>query len=210
MARWLDSIFGDGTIRPDGKAVQEALRSATEDFDFLCPNYIGIPLTPLLLYLRNRSGAATRLLLIAHAPGAYVLELALLRPLLRSGDVIIAPTNSARDIIEFLSPELAAYTRVVPHPMRPLPCLRVIRRPHLVSLTRMHASKLVHRQIEAMALLWTEAIRCETGTNASSGRRMQRLSAVPAYEDPRLRLANLLDSQRDAGEKDKKQRRSGC
>ncbi len=159
LAQWLGSLFSGEMIRPDEKAVHEMFRSATAGFDFLCPNYIGIPLTPLLLYLRNRSAAPIRLLLIAHAPGVYGLEWALLRPLLRSGDVIIAPTHSARDVIDFLSPELAAYTRVAPHPMRPLPFYRTSRRTHIVSLTRLQPSKLLHRQIEAMALLGKRGYR---------------------------------------------------
>src|SRR5215217_1987487 len=153
LAQWLDAIFGRQRILPNAKAVHKAFTSATSGFDFLCPNYLGIPLTPLLLYVRNQSRARIRLLLIAHAPGAYGLEWALLRPLLRSDDVIIAPTNSARDVIEFLIPELVKHTRVVPHPIAPLPPFRAHHRKHIVSLTRVHPSKLVHRQIEAMALL---------------------------------------------------------
>src|SRR6185503_3649643 len=121
LSQWLDSIFGKQRILPNHKAFHKAFTSATSGFDFLCPNYLGIPLAPLLIYLRNQSNSPIRLLLIAHAPGAYALEWALLRPLLRSDDVIIAPSNSAREVIEFLIPELAKHIRVVPHPVRPLP-----------------------------------------------------------------------------------------
>src|SRR5437899_7443997 len=121
LAQWLNSIFGNEPIRPDDRTTLRAFRSATREFDFVCPNYVAIPAAPLLLYLRNRSRAPIRLLLIAHAPGAYALEWTLLRPLLRNGDVIIAPSKSAKEAIGFLSLELAAYTRFVPHPMRPLP-----------------------------------------------------------------------------------------
>jgi glycosyltransferase involved in cell wall biosynthesis len=159
LADWLNSIFGCEELRPDRRSVQEAFLNATRDFQFLCPNYLAIPLAPLLLYLRNRSRSRIRLLLIAHAPGAYALEWALLRPLLRSGDLIVSPTASARNVIDFLCPELTPYTRVVPHPMRPLPHIRCGRRQSIVSLTRMHSSKLLHRQIEAMAILRGRGIR---------------------------------------------------
>ena len=153
LSDWLNSILGRDELRPDGSGVHRAFAEATREYQFLCPNYRAIPLAPLLLYLRNRSRSRIRLLLIAHAPGAYALEFALLRPLLRSGDLIVAPTTSARDVIQFLCPELTAYTRCIPHPMRPLPYIRTARRRHIVSLTRMHSSKLLHRQIEAMAVL---------------------------------------------------------
>src|SRR5436190_8668727 len=153
LATWLDSIFGRERLRPGNRIVHESFRSTTRGFDFLCPNYVAISVAPLLLHLRNRSRAPIRLLLIAHAPGAYALEWALLRPLLRNGDVIVAPTRSARGVINFLSPELTAYTRVIPHPVRPLPYSRFGYRPLVVSLSRVHPSKLLHRQIEAIALV---------------------------------------------------------
>ncbi|WP_437587683.1 glycosyltransferase [Sorangium sp. So ce1000] len=152
-AAWLGAIFGPAELRPDDEAVHAAFREATRGYDFLCPNYRAIPLAPLLLYVRERSRSPIRLLLIAHAPGAYGLEWALLRPLLRSGDVVVAPTESARAVIDFLCPEVSAHTRVIPHPMRPLPRVEAGRGAHIVSLTRMHPSKLLHRQIEAMAVL---------------------------------------------------------
>lgn len=152
LAQWLDSIFGREQLSPNDQVVHERFSSATDGFDFFCPNYVGIPITPLLVYVRNQCRSRIRLLLISHAPGAYALEWALLRPLLRSDDVIIAPTNSAHDVIAFLIPELAKQTRIIPHPLRPLPRRRANRR-HVISLTRLHPSKLLHRQIEAFALL---------------------------------------------------------
>lgn len=152
-AAFLDGVFGRAEVRPDDEAVHRAFRAATRGFAFFCPNYKVIPLAPLLLYVRNRGRAPIRLLFIAHAPGVYPLEWALLRPLLRRGDVIVAPTKSARDAIESLCPELAPYLRVIPHPIRPPPCRPAAQRADIVSLTRMHPSKLLHRQIEAMAVL---------------------------------------------------------
>src|SRR5207253_5675612 len=122
-----------------------------------CPSYEGIPLAPLFTALRNRARARARLLLIAHSPGAYVWEWAVLRPLLAEGDLIITPSENARAVITFVSPALAPFTRVVPHPMAPLPrpAMRLTPPwpPRLVSLGRLHASKLLHRQIEALEVL---------------------------------------------------------
>jgi len=198
LAQWLDSIFGKQRILPNDKAVQKAFSSATSGFDFLCPNYLGIPLTPLLLYVRNQSSAGIRLLLIAHAPGAYGLEWALLRPLLRSDDVIIAPTNSAREVIEFLVPQLAKHTRVVPHPVRPLPHSRANRRRHIVSLTRLHASKLLHRQVEALALLRDRgyrdvSMRIAGPLNEPKGQELSPYARCLLQKISRLRLSDSVE-----------------
>jgi len=152
LEAWLDSVAPVDPIRPEALPDARPFRAATDGYDFLCPDHGAIPLSPLLLELRNRSRAQIRLLFIAHAPGAYALEWALLRPLVRPGDVIVAPTRSAADVIAFLCPELAAYTRVVPHPIRPLPRCGS-KRTDVVSLVRLHPDKLLHRQIEAMGIL---------------------------------------------------------
>jgi len=153
IADLLQSIFIAGRILPNRKAAHRAFRSATAGFDFICPNYGAFPATPTLIYVRNRSNAAVRFLIIAHSPGAYALEWALLRPLLRPGDLIIAPTESARKAIEFLCPEVAAFTFVVGHPIRPPRRIRSCERHYVASIGRVHPSKLVHRQIEAIAIL---------------------------------------------------------
>jgi len=153
--------------------------AATADYDFLCPDYRTTALVPWLVHLRNLSGSRLRLLLIAHAPGALGMEWALLTPLLRAGDRIVAPTESARQVIGLLSPPLLEYTCVLPHPLAALPTPRPTLGPtpapgpgsgsgslegaatasagqdvrRLVSLSRIHSSKLLHRQIEAIGLL---------------------------------------------------------
>ena len=122
--------------------------------DFLCPDHHGLAFVPRLLALRNRGELPLRLLLIAHSPGAFLFEWVLVRPLLRPGDRIIAPSVSARDMIEWLCPELSPWVRVVPHPMRPLPEPGGPRAPaHLLSLGRLVPSKLVHRVLEALRIL---------------------------------------------------------
>ena len=152
LSSWLDSIFGavhaPSTIHQSG----QGLRSTSQSADFLCPDHHGIPLLPRLAWLRNHSRASLRLLLIAHAPAAYLLDWALLRPLLRPGDRIIAPTESARELIEFVCPSITSFVRVIPHPILPLnpkpaQALRA------VFLGRLVQSKLVHRLIDALQIV---------------------------------------------------------
>jgi glycosyltransferase involved in cell wall biosynthesis len=135
-------------------AAAAEFRSAAAGFDFLCPSYEGMPLLPWLLALRLRARSPIRLLLIAHAPGVSPLEWALLRPLLRPGDRIVVPSHGAAGTLAFLCPELSGFVRVVPHPMRPLPRGRQGPPPHgLVVLSRVDPAKLLHRLVEAVALL---------------------------------------------------------
>jgi glycosyltransferase involved in cell wall biosynthesis len=154
QSEWFCSVLGsvDAPVsleRSAGKLVE-----ATKGYDFFCPAYEAQMLVPLFLALRNRAGANIRLLFIAHAPGAYVMEWTLMRPLLRDSDIIIAPSSSARETIEFLCPELTRFVRVVPHPMHLLPRADgTPKKDKIVTLARIHPGKLLHRQIEAMAVL---------------------------------------------------------
>lgn len=159
---WLNESLHGAPLGVSDAAAAHHFKAATAGYDFFCPDYRVTALVPWLLHLRNLSGSRLRLLLIAHAPGAIGLEWALLSALMRPGDRIVAPTESARDVIAFLSPPLAAYTRVVPHPLEPLPAVSAPAQPgvrRLVSLTRVHSSKLLHVQIDAMALLRDRGVR---------------------------------------------------
>lgn len=154
LDRWLDEILGDPGSPLDVPRAIERLRHATRDVEFLCPDHHCIAFAPRLTWIRNRGGLPVRLLLIAHSPGGFLVEWALLRPLLRPGDRIVAPSASARDMIAWLCPELSPYVRVVPHPIRPLAEPQPSRAPeHLLSLGRLVPSKLVHRQLEALRIL---------------------------------------------------------
>jgi glycosyltransferase involved in cell wall biosynthesis len=172
VAPWCRAILGPPSApwAPDRAARRFA--AATRRSDVLCPNWQAIVLAPLLVWLRNRSRARVRLLLIAHAPGCYALEWALLTPLLRPGDRIVAASHNAKAAIEFLSPTLAPWIRVVPHPMAPLPrSPRSRSGDRLVSLGRIVPGKLLHRQIEAMDVLRTR------------GRRLPVMEIAGALED---------------------------
>jgi glycosyltransferase involved in cell wall biosynthesis len=156
---WLDTILGWRAMPESMQDVAGRFLAATRGFDFFCPDHHAIPLAPICLFLRNQARVPIRLLLIAHAPGIYSLEWVLLRPLLRPGDLIIAPSTNAREVIEFLCPELGPYIRVIPHPMRPLRRIESSGPPCIVSLGRIHPTKLLHRQIEAMAVLSKRRVR---------------------------------------------------
>lgn len=164
---WCNSVLGSANAPFDAERAARALAASTAGFAYVCPGHELIPLAPLLVALRNLSGSPVRLLLIAHAPGVYLMEWVLLAPLLRPGDLIIAPSESARRTIEFLDPELVPFVRVIPHPMQPLLAVaKQVRSEEmlLVSLGRLHPDKLVHRQIEAIALLrerWKQDLRLE-------------------------------------------------
>ncbi len=152
---WFERLLGAPGTAIDLLAASRRLGDLVAGFDFVAPNYEAACLAPLLLELRNRAHLATRLLLVAHAPGAWPLEWALLGALLRPGDVVVAPSHNAAQLIAYLDPQLAGWVQVIPHPMEPLPA--VPRQPgagaRLVSLSRMHPGKLLHRQIEALHLL---------------------------------------------------------
>ncbi len=81
------------------------------------------------------------------------MEWVLLHPLLVPGDVIVAPSESAGATIDYMCPALTPFVRVIGHPMEPLPNAPGSAAPRLVSLGRLHQGKLLHRQVEAMALL---------------------------------------------------------
>lgn len=156
---WLTDTLRGAPLTGTETAAAGHFAAATADYDFICPDYRTTVLAPWLVHLRNISGSRLRLLLIAHAPGALAMEWALLTPLLRACDRIVAPTESARAVIGLLSPALLEHSCVLPHPLAALPASAVSAgQPErglvrLVSLSRIHSSKLLHRQIEAVALL---------------------------------------------------------
>jgi glycosyltransferase involved in cell wall biosynthesis len=155
LEAWCDAVLGppDAPFPPDERG--RRLAGETRGAHFLCPNYELIPFAPLLLEARNRARAPVRLLFISHASGSYGLEWALLAPLLAPGDRIVAPSHSARRAIELLCPALSPFIRVIHHPMEPLPVPAgtAERGDRVVSLGRIQAQKLLHRQIDAMAIL---------------------------------------------------------
>ena len=156
LGAWCASVLGPADAPWPREQAAAAFAAQARGLDFIAPSYEGMALAPLLAALRNHAGSPARLLLIAHAPGTSLLEWALLAPLLAPGDVIVAPSHSARGVVELLAPSLAPFVRVVPHPMAPLAAPADGDdggRPRVVSLGRIHPGKLVHRQVEAMGLL---------------------------------------------------------
>jgi glycosyltransferase involved in cell wall biosynthesis len=156
---WFDEVLGHVNSPLSLPDAARQFSIATAGFDFLAPGYECISLIPLLLSLRNRSHSRIRLLFIAHAPGAYLLEWALIRPLLAPGDLIIAPSASAASLIDFLCPDLSSYVRLIPHPLHPLHSETNEPRDRFVSLGRITPGKLLHRQVEAMSILRRRGVK---------------------------------------------------
>jgi glycosyltransferase involved in cell wall biosynthesis len=154
-------VFFDEFLGPVNKPLpmeesETNLLKLTEGYDLFCPAFEAIPLTPSFLKIRNRSHANIRLLFIAHAPGIFIYEWALFHSLLRKGDIIIAPSRSAKEVIEFLCPELSGFINIAHHPMNvttAVPSKKSGSKKRIVSMYSIHEPKLIHRQIEAMDIL---------------------------------------------------------
>ena len=155
---WLPSIFGPKNDLHDWDTCCKNFARVTRDISFFSPNWEMIQLIPLLLQLRNQSGSRARLLLIAHSPAGYVQEWLQLRAVMVPGDVIVAPSRNAREIICYLCPDLEPFVKVIPHPIRPMPRSEKNTNSkkdtlQLMSLGRLSPHKLIHRQIEAVHII---------------------------------------------------------
>jgi glycosyltransferase involved in cell wall biosynthesis len=153
--QWLDRTLApqkNGQATAFTAAVAGFARS-TAGYDFVSPGFNGFHLLPLLAILRGDQGP--RLLFIAHAPVQHAVELSLVADLLRPGDVIICPSRNAREILCAFSARLAPYAVGIPHCIPPLPrppVLAAASPRRIVSLGRITEDKLIHRQIDALAL----------------------------------------------------------
>ena len=152
--QWLDRTLFHKTNGPATtfKEAVAGFAQSTAGYDFVSPGFNGFHLLPLLAFLRGDHGP--RLLFIAHAPVQHAVELFLVADLLRPGDVIICPSGNAREILCAFSSRLAPYAVVIPHCIPPLPQPSVVAASprRIVSLGRITEDKLIHRQIDALAL----------------------------------------------------------
>jgi len=160
---WLQQLLAVTDKGPGVACKRAADRFAetTRGYDYISPGYNGFHLLPLVALLRAEQGA--RLLFIAHAPAQHVVELSLVRDLLRPGDVIVCPSVNARQILCHFYAGFAPYTVVIPHSTQPLPrpapaTPSAIMPRKVVSLGRITEDKLIHRQIDAMAILRQQGI----------------------------------------------------
>ena len=153
---WFDTILGPLNSYYSFEDSAKKFSEATANFDFFCPSFECFPSTPYFLTLRNFSKSNVRLLFIAHSPAMYIMEWIMLSKILCPGDTIIAPSDSAKRVIDFLCPELSDYVEVIPHPIHALPHpvgQTFSSYDRLVSLSSVVETKLIHKQIEAMSLL---------------------------------------------------------
>lgn len=160
---WLNKIGGmnEGGSGTPLKTAEETFTKCVGGYDYISPGYNGFHLLPLLALLRTNRGP--KLLFIAHAPVQHAVELSLAKDLLRPGDIIICPSLNARQILCTFHAGFARYTVVIPHATEPLPCTRsaadsAVSPKKLVSLGRITEDKLIHRQIDAMAILRQQGV----------------------------------------------------
>ena len=129
------------------------LGNALGAYDYICPDYTVMPLTPWLMQWRNRHNLTFGILFIAHSPGIYGLEWYLMQGEIRPNDIIIAPGDFAAEVIRLLAPSLDPYIEVIPHPLAAKKSTKKepVRGNTMVTLSRVVEDKLIHRQIDAMA-----------------------------------------------------------
>lgn len=196
-----------------GCVTAEALRADADRFkgefeeryDVICPDYRHLLLTPYLMALRNIAKSKTTFWFIAHSPALYSIEWALLSHVIADRDVIVAPTPFARSLITYLNPELAPRIEVVNHavPAKVLAGLDASGRDgstnlrSLLSLSRVVPSKLIHRQIDAVALLVdrghsTVKLRIAGDLNGATGEETSYVRSLRARTE-RLGLTRQVE-----------------
>ncbi len=133
------------------------IKSIFEKYDFFCPGFGAFEIIPVFLMLRNRLNLNIKLLFISHAPGGHIFQFIFMEKLMKSGDLIIAPTKNAAKIISTLSPYLGNFTKIINHPIElnftNLEFNEKINEKYFVSFTRIHPDKLLHKAIDAIYLL---------------------------------------------------------
>ena len=141
-------------------AAADQFAGATAGYDVICPDYEHLATTPMLMALRNIAQSDVSFCFIAHSPAVYALDLALLSRLITPRDAIVAPTPFARDVITHLNVDLGGHVEIIAHPLpRDLLTALECGRAHdggpttLLTLSRITPAKLLHRQIDALAML---------------------------------------------------------
>jgi glycosyltransferase involved in cell wall biosynthesis len=129
----------------------EALRS----YDYICPDYRMMAAAPWMMHLRHQNGLSFGIIFITHSPGIYGMEWYLMRPLIRPKDIIIAPSRFSANVIKLLAPALESNVEIINHPMdlKENQSETSRRGNKIVTLSRIAEGKLIHRQIDAMAII---------------------------------------------------------
>lgn len=198
---WLERIT---RTNRSGKGIslhsaQKIFADTLADYHFVSPGYNGFRLLPLLAFLRTTQ--PLKILFIAHAPVQHVVELSLVKDMLRPGDVIVCPSVSARNILCNYSLEFSQYINVIPHFVekfpRSAPLSAAAGKPRrLVTIGRITEDKLLHRQIDALAILREQGIddlimEIAGPCHDESGKPLQYVNELKA-RIRRLDLQNLV------------------
>ena len=124
------------------------------NYDFFSFGFGSFLSIPIFLRVRNEYNIDTRLLFISHAPGKHVFEFYLMQNLLRSGDIIIAPTNSAANVIKYICPAIKPFIKIIFHPVESVNHSEVKPKKNIfVTFTRIHPDKMLHKIIDAVKIL---------------------------------------------------------
>ncbi len=126
-----------------------------DSYSYICPDYHIMPVVPWLMQLRNRNHLGFAIIFISHSPGLYGLEWYLMRNLICRKDIIVAPSSFSGSVIALLAPALRHNIEIISHPLdlHKNHCHPHKRGDRIVTLSRIVEDKLIHRQIDAMALL---------------------------------------------------------
>lgn len=145
LVPWLDTIFPSRDANRPG----ETLRLLKTDFIWI--TYACSPFAVPLLWARTRVGARVRFIYQAHTVNTPWLWF-VIAPLLRAGDMVVVPSETAARVLAALCPGITSVIRVLPLPVR-TGALVESKSNRVTSVLRVTPQKLVHRQIEALRML---------------------------------------------------------
>jgi len=134
------------------KLSEDNFSKILETYNFFSPGYGVFHLLPWLMKLRNKFNLKSRVFFIAHAGGMHSFELSLSYNLFRDDDIIICPSKSTLKILKYFFKGLNIKT--IPHPIIINNNFNIDKDDDLlVSFTRIHPDKLLHKIIDAINIL---------------------------------------------------------
>ena len=166
-ANVFDELFREniGTLFHTGYMTSRAFATLASDlarllevlgaWDYICPDYQMMATVPWMMQVRREHGLSFGVIFITHSPGLYAMEWLLIRDLICPKDVIVAPSHFSARVIRLLEPSLEQYVEIISHPLdlKNNHPKDQIRGDKIVTLSRIAEDKLIHRQIDAMAII---------------------------------------------------------